>query len=53
MKGIQKTIHGLLTQDNSIITQKFKGTDFPLSLNTNNKEKREIFSISTGIAGLA
>ena len=48
-----KTIHRWLTQDTSIIIPKFEGIDSELNLNTNNREKRGIFSIITGTAGLA
>ena len=40
-------------QDAMIIISKFKGTDSKLNLNTNNREKIGIFSIITGLAGLA
>ena len=46
-------MHRLLTQDAKIIIPKFKGTASEMILNTNNREKMGIFSIITGIAGLA
>ena len=50
-KAYNKTKHRLLTQDARIIILKLKGIDSELNLNTNNREKRGIFSIITGLAG--
>ena len=40
-------------QDTRIIFPKFKGTDSQLNMNTNDRKKRGILSIITGLAGLA
>ena len=53
-KAYRKTvIYSLLAQDARIIILKFKGTDSSLSLTTNNREKIGIFSVMTGLDGLA
>ena len=45
-------MYRLLTLDARIIIPKFKGIDSELNLNTNNRKKRGIFSIITGLAYL-
>ena len=52
-KASRKPIYRLLTQDTRIIFPKCKGIDSSLSLDTNSREKRGIFIIITGLAGLA
>ena len=49
----RKRIHGFLTGNARIIIRKFKGKDSYLHINKNNREKRGIISITTGLAALA
>ena len=53
LEGYKQIVHRLLSQDARIIMPEFTGTDSSLAVNTNNREKRGIFSNITGLGGLA
>ena len=53
LKAYRKTINRLLQQAARIIVPNFNVTGSDLTLNTNNRVKRGIFHIISGLAGLA